>query len=93
MPLEQQDTANGARGDCAVHASGPGGRNLYYTLTLPRGQYTRVVAAPIVPSESALLRVLPIAMRPRPRAALAAAASAKVERSSAFATKRPRTAT
>jgi len=57
-PLTMQDTANGALGDCAAHASGPGGRNLYYTLTLPPDRYMRVVAAPVVHTEDAVLRVL-----------------------------------
>lgn len=57
-PLTMQDTADGARGDCAVHASGPGGRNRYYTLTLPRGQYARVTATVAEPTQAAVVRAL-----------------------------------
>lgn len=56
--LSAQDTATGARGDCAVHASGSGGRNLYYRLKLPAGRDTRVIAVPSNPSEVTLVRAL-----------------------------------
>lgn len=44
VPLTTQDTAQGARGDCAMHASGPGGKSRYYRFKLPAGRDTRVVA-------------------------------------------------
>lgn len=56
--LATQDTANGARADCAVHASGPGGRNLYYRIKLPPGRATIVAAKPVDPAASVLLRIL-----------------------------------
>lgn len=57
-PSTMQDTTSGGRGDCAVHASGLGGRNLYYTLEIPPGVWARVVARPLDPDENALVRVL-----------------------------------
>jgi hypothetical protein len=57
-PILMQDTAQGARGDCAVHASGPGGRNLYYRYSAPAGRDTLVVATAKRAGESAVVRVL-----------------------------------
>lgn len=58
-PLTDQDTSvNTVMGDCATSASGPGGPNLYYTLTLPAGKSTRLVAAPTNPQEAAVVRIL-----------------------------------
>lgn len=58
-PLTMQDTESGGRGDCATSASGWGGPNLYYTVTLPAGQWTHIVATPTGPTQDALVRVLP----------------------------------
>lgn len=55
--VKAQDTASGARGDCAVHASGTGGRNLYYRLLLPSARNTRVLAAPTNADHVALVRM------------------------------------
>ncbi|GEM_PF-2750826 len=47
-----------AAGATARRLSGNGGRNLYYSLNLAPGKYTRVVAAPINHQEDAVVRVL-----------------------------------
>jgi len=57
-PLTMQDTAMGARDDCAMFASGYGGRNLYYLFDIPRDGWARVVVKPIDPREDAVFRVL-----------------------------------
>lgn len=59
VPLTDQDSSiHSELGDCAVSASGAGGPNLYYTLTLPAGQSVRLVAAPTDTSHDAVMRVL-----------------------------------
>lgn len=58
VPLTMQDTVNGARGDCAEHASGPGGRNLYYRFMAPAGMDSLLVATTKQLNRTPLIRTL-----------------------------------
>lgn len=57
-PLTMQNTAQGAISDCAVSASGIGGRNLYYRFRAPAGIDTQVVVTFKRLDEPAVVRVL-----------------------------------
>jgi hypothetical protein len=52
------DEDGGGFGDCALSGSGVGGRSQYFRLVLPAGEITRLVATPMNPNESALLRTM-----------------------------------
>lgn len=56
--LSGEDTANGGYGDCAMSASGSGGRQLYYTLLVPANDSVKVVIRPVTPGTDLLLREL-----------------------------------
>jgi hypothetical protein len=58
VALTMQNTAQGARGDCAIHASGTGARNLYYHFAAPAGRDTQVVATARQAGDFAVVRVL-----------------------------------
>ena len=45
-PYLHEDTATGARGDCALSGSGTGGKNLYYAVTIGQGRQTRIDLVP-----------------------------------------------